>query len=184
MKIKNLAAFSAAMDRAVQEAILTKVVPAVKGAILDMAGAVIEGEAGYVGTPEWKGNAVANWYLTFDSPATSYQQFFDDPPAPGDPGFEGESPYSANSPRANAVQISLARVRAAMATAPALPRAMYLTNTAPYLNRYQPYAGDGAPLFRLANLFPMSTTRAAVRTTAKIRAANGAQFDAWRARMK
>jgi hypothetical protein len=184
MKITNFGAFKAAMDQAVAHAIATKVVPAVKGAVLEMAERVIQGGDGYVGTPEWKGNAVANWYADFDAPVTTFTQFFDDPPAPDDDDYEVASEYSAKNPREAAVQMSLDRVRAKLRGGPALPTKIFITNTAPYLGLYEPYK-EGGPLPRASNIFPMSTARAAARISAKLAVAGKTQgqLAAWRAKV-
>lgn len=185
MKITNLGAFSAAMDRAVLQAITTKIVPAVKGAVLEMAERVIQGEDGYVGTPEWKGNAVANWYVTYETPAVSFTRFFDEPPSPEDDDYELPSEYSAKNPRDEAVQMSLSRAKEALRGGPVMPTKIFLANTAPYLGAYEPYK-DGGPLPRVVNLFPMSTVRAAVRTNERLATAakKPGQLAAWRAKVK
>lgn len=176
MKFTNKAAFSAGMKVSVVAAVARDIVPMFKGVVMEAARALVSGDYRYAGTPEWTGNAAANWWPSSDAPASNFETFFSDP---GEPGFKERSPYNGNAnQRAGAVDISLVRIDGFLRELPGIPSKVFLTNTAPYLQEYQPY-GDGR-VFRLENLYPLSAYRAALFLNPRIAMADTAQFAAWR----
>lgn len=174
--LKNQAQFEAQLEAAVRQQLMESFLPVAKAVVYEMAEAFVVGDEGYAGTPEWTGNAAANWYLTTGQPATEFREFFDDPEYPLPEG--GESPYSGHEPRKAAVRMSMDRIRRALDQIQDPNVTLYVTNTAPYLADYQPY-GEGAK-FRVANLWPMSPARNVVRTINSLRTASYMQVQAWK----
>jgi len=178
IRITNLPQFEAALEAAVQRELRQSFLPVAKAVVYDMAKAFINGDEGYAGTPQWSGNAAANWYLTAGQPATQFREYFDTPEYPLPEGVE--PPYSGHEPRQEALQISLSRIRQELAAINQTDVTLYLTNTAPYLGQYQPYDEAGGPKFRVANLWPMSPARNVVRTINSLRTASYMQIQAWK----
>lgn len=175
MNFSNLDAAFADLAIRLEKAMETQAVPVFKGIVMEAAHALVEGDYRYAGTPEWSGNAAANWWPTSDSPATNFEQFFSDPPYP-DP--EGPSKFSAKNPREEAVDESIGRVQEFLENLRGLPTHIFLTNTAPYLQEFEPY-GSGRQ-FRLENLYPLSAMRAATFLQARVNAATSEQMTTWK----
>lgn len=180
MKITNLGQFNEAFEAAVMRGIEQDVVPVFKGVVMEAARALVLGDFRYAGTPEWSGNAAANWWPSVEPGVQPFIEFFQDVPRPGDKDFttDFKPPYSAAAPRPEAIEMSLARVAAFLKELPPIPTKVYIQNTAPYLQEYQPY-GDGK-VFRLENLYPLSAMRAAVFMNERVATASAQQLDAWK----
>lgn len=180
MKFLNLAEFNKGLEAAVMRGIEQDIVPVFKGVVMEAARALVLGDFRYAGTPEWSGNAAANWWPSVEAGVQPFIAFFQDVPRPGEKDFSADfkPPYSAASPRAEAVAMSLSRIEAFLKELPALPKKVVIQNTAPYLQEYQPY-GDGK-VFRLENLYPLSAMRAAVFMNERVAAASVQQLDAWK----
>jgi hypothetical protein len=178
MKFKNLDAFGAALKIAVTKAVEKDVVPIYKGVVLEAAAALVTGDFRYAGTPEWSGNAAANWWPSMGAPGGDFIEFFNDVPYEKD--AKNSSPYNGtDAQRAGATSLSLERVRTYLASLQGIPREpIFITNTAPYLASYQPY-GDGAK-FRTENLWPLSALRAAVFMNQRVASASQDQLQAWK----
>lgn len=175
MKFTNKAAFMKDVERKLRAALDREVLPVFKGVVMEATKALVEGDFRYAGTPEWSGNAAANWWPSIGAPASEFNAYFTDPKWPG-PASE----YSAQNPRTEATAMSIARVDAFLRSMTAAPSgSVWITNTAPYLEDYQPY-GDGA-LFRLENLYPLSAMRAVAMMNDRINNADVAQVKAWKA---
>lgn len=181
MKFKNLDAFMADVKRKVMLGIEQDVVPVFKGVVMEAAVDLVSGDGRYAGTPEWSGNAAANWWPTLNGPASAFVPYFNDPKWPGPP-----SDYNGNAnQREAAVAISVTRVRQFLQQMPKIGSSkviVYLTNTAPYLPEYQPY-GDGAT-FRLENLYPLSAMRAAMALNAEVANASKSRLESWKVGFK
>ena len=181
MKFKNTDAFFTDVKRKLLVSIEKDVVPVFKGVVMEATTRLVSGDGRYAGTPEWTGNAAANWWPSTSGPGGAFIEYFHDPAWPGAP-----SEYDGNEhQRAAAVELSLARVRLFLQELPGIPSTVYITNTAPYLLNYQPYgsgaSGGSAPTFRLENLYPLSAMRAATALNAEVSAATTGQYNAWKA---
>lgn len=179
-RIKNMQEFRSGMATAFVRILQNEVAPMVKGVALEVLETLIQGDESYVGTPQWKGNAAANWYVTQGSPAVTYQEFFTEPLAPGDSGFDGEpSEYSARNPRPEAVSMSLGRGRSVLAAITGIPTKIFITNTAPQLHEFRPF-GPGSRIFRAENVWPITSDRVIYRMGAKISHATVDQIARWK----
>lgn len=184
MKFKDLAAFNTALEAAVLKGIEQDIVPIFKGVVMEAANALVRGAYGYVGTPEWSGNAAANWWPSVDGAPQPFVEYFMDVPRPSDPDFPAnfEPPYSATSPRTEAEEMSISRIAGFLRELPGIPKKVVLENTAAYLLAYQPY-GVG-PVFRMENRYPLSAMRAAMRLNEEISTASRQQLDQWKVGFK
>lgn len=182
MKFANLPAFNAELDKAFQALLEQEVVPIFKGVVMEATQALVSGDQrfAYAGTPQWSGNAAANWWPSTDGSVQPFEEIFH-VPHPGEKGYVfGETePYSSKeNPNEEAIEMSLLRVRGFLEALPGIPQQVVVENTAPYLLEYQPY-GTG-PVFRLENLYPLSAMRAAVFMNELVNEANAADFARWK----
>jgi hypothetical protein len=157
------------------------VVPVFKGIVMEAARALVVGDFRYAGTPEWSGNAAANWWPSVSGPVGTFVEYFHDPKYPGPP-----SEYNGtNNQRGAATEMSLARVKLFLDELTGIPTTVYVTNTAPYLQEYRPYGTDAnGPAFRLENLYPLSAARAVIGMNQRIANASDQQVKAWKAGFK
>lgn len=179
LRFKDLPQFERALTAAVHRKLEERARPVLKGIVYEAAKAFIEGGFGYAGTPQWKGNAAANWHITEPGQVAPYIVYFEDPPAPGEAGYEGPSKYSAKNPRLEALQISLNRVEGQLKNSTAMR--LTLVNSAPQLGIYTPYADDGT-YFRMENHWPLSPGRLVGRLAQRARTLTAAEVAMYRER--
>jgi hypothetical protein len=181
MKFTNLPEFNTALEAAVMRGIEKDIVSVFKGVVMQAAQALIAGDFRYAGTPEWSGNAAANWWPSVDGGPQPFEEFFHDVPRPGQRDFPRDfvSPYSAATPRPEAIEMSELRIKAFLQELPGIPKQVVIQNTAPYLLEYQPY-GPSQKTFRLENLYPLSATRAVLFMNQQVASASRQQLDAWK----
>lgn len=114
------------------------------------------------GTPQYSGNASANWYPSVGTPSGEYNpNLMPDVP-------RGEEPYSLRgNPNWAALEMSQARVMGFLASLPRTANKLILTNNTPYLRQYEPFGGDR--LFRAQNLWPVTPDRVVEQTRLQFR---------------
>lgn len=154
MTPSQAAALRAAMLVRVKQIVEQRVVPVFKGLFYHMAMRMIELEGG---TPQYSGNAAANWYPSVGAPSSQY-----DPNAV--PELQpGQHPHSLHAnPNWDAMVQSQQRIRDFLERLPANATTLTLVNNTPYLREYQPYGGDQS--FRAENLWPITADRVVAQT--------------------
>lgn len=179
MKFANLDAFMADVKRKVMLGIEHDVVPVFKGVVMEAAHALVVGDFRYAGTPEWSGNAAANWWPSVSGGGGAFVEYFDNP-AHDSTGPNKKSPYDGNeNQRTEATNLSIERVSTFLKALTGIPNTVYVTNTAPYLQDYQPY-GTSGPKFRLENLYPLSAARAVIGMNERIATASQQTINEWK----
>ena len=155
MRIKNPAKLQAALKAATLVAIQREVLPVFRAGIYLSARFLITPDEGYEGTPQWTGNAAANWYLARGRGRTGYVDYFPEIPNVIDA-------YSASEdPNESAVRMSLRRVRGALMEVGIQNTKVSLYNPTPYLAEYRPYGGSET--FRMTNSPAATVDRAALK---------------------
>jgi len=144
MKLKNPAKLQAALRAALMVAIEREVLPVFRSTIHKVAMTLLTDTGnGYLGTPQWSGNAAANWYVTWGGKSASFFEYYES-------SIQDDSPYSALEPNREAVDLSRRRIIGALKQLNMGTVAKVgLQNPTPYLEEYVPYGGDKQ--FRMVN---------------------------------
>ena len=154
------AGLRAAMILRIQQIVDRKVRPVMHGIFYQMTMRLLNLDGG---TPQYSGNASANWYPSVGTKSGAYDPNLMPDIAPGD------APYSLRgNPNWEALTLSQQRVMTFLQTLPAGANKLILTNNTPYLRQYQPFGGDS--LFRAENLWPITPDRVVEQTRMQFRA--------------
>lgn len=160
MTPQGKAALRAALVVRILQIVDTRVRPVMRGIFYQMSMRLLDLDGG---TPQYSGNASANWYPSVGTPSAEYDpNLMPDIP-------RGEEPYSLRAnPNWEALTISQDRVRNFLQGLPKSANKLVLANNTPYLREYTPFGGD--TVFRAENLWPVTPDRVVEQTRMQFRA--------------
>ena len=160
MSTQARAGLRAAMILRITQIVERRVRPVMKGIFYQMSMRMLDLDGG---TPQYSGNASANWYPSVDTPSGDYDPDLMPDIAPG------EQPHSLRAnPNWEALTLSQARVMTFLKSLPAGANKLILANNTPYLRQYQPFGG--VDTFRAENLWPVTPDRVVEQTRMQFRA--------------
>lgn len=144
MKLKNPQKLRAALTVALMQAIEREVLPIFKSSLYKVSMTLLTDTGnGYLGTPQWSGNAAANWYITWGGAPAKFFEYYES-------SINDDSPYSALDPNREAVDLSRRRIAGALKQMNVrMVAKVAISNPTPYLEEYAPYGGEKT--FRMVN---------------------------------